>query len=332
MRNALLLLLALVTACSSDTPEPVDTITPKLEAMAERAKPGTLGLLMLDIATHEARGVNMDKPLPMQSLFKLPLGIVVMDAVDKRRLSLDEKVTLRREQLSVPHSPIAEAFPQRTDYTLGELLHAAIAQSDNTAADLLMRRIGGPQAVTRFFRAWGIANFRVDRYESELQPQAVGLPAFSGSLIGLQAFKAAQAKIPLAQQQAALRRYLADPRDRMSPMEAIKILALLSKGRMLKPESNALIMEILRSTTTGADRLKAGTPASAAIFHKTGTGPTVGIVNTQTSDIGIIEMPGGRRLAIAVILAGTELPSAERDAIIAEAARLATTDLVKAGR
>src|SRR3546814_2169292 len=90
------------------------------------------------------KGVNAEKPMPMQSVFKLPLAIAVMDAADKGKLSLDDTVSLAREQLSVAHSPIAEAFPERTDYTIEALIRAAVAQSDNTAADLLLKRIGGP--------------------------------------------------------------------------------------------------------------------------------------------------------------------------------------------
>src|SRR3546814_20702129 len=103
-----------------------------------------------------------------------------MDAADKGKLSLDDTVSLAREQLSVAHSPIAEAFPERTDYTIEALNRAAVAQSDNTAADLLLTRIGGPQALTRFFQRRGTESFRRDRYEYALQPPTVGL---SGCLV-----------------------------------------------------------------------------------------------------------------------------------------------------
>src|SRR3546814_9033114 len=88
------------------------------------------------------KGVNAEKPMPMQSVFKLPLAIAVMDAADKGKLSLDDTVSLAREQLSVAHSPIAEAFPERTDYTIEALIRAAVAQRDNTAADLHLKRTG----------------------------------------------------------------------------------------------------------------------------------------------------------------------------------------------
>src|SRR3546814_4902554 len=78
-------------------------------------RPGVLGVAILDLGTGEMKGVNAEKPMPMQSVFKLPLAIAVMDAADKGKLSLDDTVSLAREQLSVAHSPIAEAFPERPE-------------------------------------------------------------------------------------------------------------------------------------------------------------------------------------------------------------------------
>ena len=328
----ILLLLPLgLAACSKEEAPPpaaaADTITPALEQLAERAKPGTLGVLMLDLATNRGRGVNIDKPLPMQSVFKLPLGIFVLALADQGKLSLDEKVTLTKDQLSVSHSPIAEKFDEKQDYTIEELVRAAVAQSDNTAADVLMRRVGGPQALTRFFQQRGVTGFRVDRYEYELQPQSVGLPEFAGQWIGADAWTEARKQVPVASQQAAMTLYLADPRDRMSPRAGVQILALLDRGKLLSPESTKKMLEIMRSTTTGADRLKAGVPKGAVVYHKTGTGADVENRNSATNDIGIIELPGGRRIAVAALHSGSELPPEQRAQIIAEVGRIAATEL-----
>jgi len=282
-------------------------------------------VLMLDLATNQARGVNIDKPLPMQSVFKLPLAIHILALADEGKLALDEKLTLTKEQLSVAHSPIADRFEERQDYTLEELVRAAVNQSDNTAADVLMKRAGGPKALTRFFQERGIQDFRVDRYEYELQPQAVGLPPFSGQWIGSKAFSEAQAKLPAESQRAALTLYLADPRDRLSPRAAVQILALLERGRLLKPETTKKMMEILRNTTTGTDRLKAGVPKGSVVYHKTGTGPDVETRNSATNDVGIIQLADGRKVAVAVLLAGSELAPEQRAKVIADVARLAAT-------
>ncbi|HEV2080630.1 MAG TPA: class A beta-lactamase [Allosphingosinicella sp.] len=326
----LLLPLALPACSREEAPPPAaaaDTITPALEQLAERAKPGTLGVLMLDLATNQGRGINIDRPLPMQSVFKLPLGIFVLALADQGKVSLDEKITLTKDQLSIAHSPIAEKFEEKQDYTIAELVRAAVAQSDNTAADVLLKRVGGPQALTRFFQERGVTDFRVDRYESELQPQAVGLPPFTGQWTGLDEFLEAQEQVPLNSQKAAMTIHLADPRDRISARAAVEILALLDRGKLLSPESTEKMLEIMRSTSTGADRLKAGAPKGATVYHKTGTGPSVDGRNSATNDIGIIELPGGRRIAVAALLSGSELPPEERAKIIAEVGRIAATEL-----
>ena len=329
VKRALMLLLPLaLAACSSEAPPPpppADTVTPPLERLAKKAEPGLLGAAILDLATGEMRGVNGDKPMPMQSVFKLPLAIVVMDAADKGKLSLDDTVTLTQDQLSIAHSPIAEAFPDKTDYTVEELIRSAVAESDNTAADVLLKRIGGPEVVTQFFQQRGIESFRLDRYERELQAQLVGLPEFTGQWIGSQAFSEAQAEVPVETQRASLRIYLADPRDRVSPAGMVQILSMLAKGKLLSPASTEKLMDILESTSTGTDRLKAGVPAGATVYHKTGTGPTVDGTASAINDVGIIELPGGRRLAVAAFLAGSTLPPEQRAAIIAEVARIATS-------
>ena len=317
-----------LAACSPEAPAPpppADTVTPALDALAARAEPGTLGVAILDISTGRMRGINADQPMPMQSVFKLPLAIAVMDAADKGRLSLDEEVTLTRDQLSVAHSPVAEAFPGRTDYTIEELIRAAVAQSDNTAADILLKRIGGPEALTRFFQERGIESFRVDRYEYELQPQSVGLTEFTGQWIGSDAITEAKEQLPLDRQRAALRIYLADPRDRVSPADMVNILAMLANGQLLSPESTQKLMDILESTSTGTDRLKAGVPEGATVYHKTGTGASVDGVASAINDVGIIELADGRRLAVAAFLAGSDLPAGDRAAIIAEVARIASS-------
>ncbi|MFC7499499.1 class A beta-lactamase [Enterovirga sp. GCM10030262] len=317
-----------LAACSPESPPsppPADTVASGLEALAAKAEPGTLGVAILDLSTSRMRGINADQPMPMQSVFKLPLAIAVMDAADKGRLSLGHEVTLTRDQLSVAHSPIAEAFPGRTDYTIEELIRAAVAQSDNSAADILLKRIGGPEALTRFFQERGIESFRVDRYEYELQPQSVGLPEFTGQWIGSDAITEAKEQLPLDRQRAALRIYLADPRDRVSPADMVNILVMLANGQLLSPESTTKLMDILESTSTGTDRLKAGVPEGATVYHKTGTGASVDGVASAVNDVGIIELPDGRRLAVAAFLAGSDLSSEDRAAIIAEVARIASS-------
>jgi len=294
-----------------------------LDSLARAARPGTLAVGVADLATGQTAGVALDRPMPMQSVFKAFLGARVLAEVDAGRLTLDSAVTLARADLAPPYSPVADAWPGRARYTVAELLEAAVGASDNTAADVLMRLVGGPAAVTRFLRAHGITGVRVDRYEREFQPQSVGLGPFREAWIGEAAFTRALAAVPPARRRAALRAYLADPRDTATPRGALAFLGALHAGRLLSPASTRHLLDVMTRTGTGARRLKAGLPAGAVLVHKTGTGRTEQGVNSATNDIGLVTLPDGRRFAMAVFLAGSTAPDSAREALFAAAARLA---------
>jgi beta-lactamase class A len=325
----LMLLLPLTLAsCSREEPlpPPSDALALTLQRLADQAKPGTLGVAILDLQTGRMHGINAEKPMPMQSVFKLPLGIFVFHKAAEGAFSLDEKVTLTEDDISPLYSPITDRFAEKKDYTIGELVEVTVAQSDNAAADLLMKRTGGPEALTRFLQERGFEDFRVDRYEYELQPQSTGLPPIKPRMTR-EDYSAVREAAPLDQQKAAMTLYLADPRDRVSPATAVRMLAALDAGKLLPPDLTQRMMTILKGTTSGPARLKAGIPEGATIYHKTGTGASVERVNGATNDIGIIELADGRKFAVAAFLAGSELPSEGREKLIADVARIAAATL-----
>lgn len=300
-----------------------------LEALASRAMPGSFGVAVLDLRSGRVTGVNVDHPFPMQSVFKAPLGAAVLAEVDAGRLTLDQSVTLARADLSPPYSPIADAWPGRTRYTVRELLELTVGGSDNTGADVLMRMIGGPAAATRYLRSTSIAGMRIDRYEREFQPEVAGMGVFREAWLGEKAFVAARDAVPVARRRAALTRYLADTRDTSTPRASAIFLSKLAAGELLSPASTAILLDIMTRTGTGANRLKAGLPAGAGIAHKTGTGRTdLGLV-PAANDIGLVTLADGRRFAIASYLAGSALPEAERDALHADATRAAVASMAE---
>ncbi|HEY0626172.1 MAG TPA: class A beta-lactamase [Allosphingosinicella sp.] len=328
LKTILTMMLPLAFACSGGEASQNNAVAAEapaspLQQLADRAKPGTLGVAILDLQTGQMQGLNADKPMPMQSVFKLPLGIFVFHKAAEGAFSLDEKITLTEDDISPLYSPITDRFAEKKVYTIEELVEVTVAQSDNAAADLLMKRVGGPEALTRFFQERGFEDFRVDRYEYEMQPQSVGAPAIQPRMTREQ-YSALRQTVPLDRQQAAMTLYLADPRDRVSPATATRMLAALDAGKLLSPELTKKMMAILEGTTSGPARLKAGIPEGAKLYHKTGTGATVDNVNGATNDIGIIALPNGRKLAVAAFLAGSTLPNEQREAVLAEVARIAT--------
>lgn len=298
-----------------------------LDNLAARAAPGALGVAVLDLRDGRFTGVNANQPFPMQSVFKAPLGAAVLAQVDAGRVSLDQVVTLTRADLSPPYSPIADAWPRRTRYTVRELLELTVGGSDNTGADVLLRMIGGPSAVTLYLQSKGITGMRIDRYEREFQPEAAGMGPFREAWIGEPAFVAARDAVPVERRRAALQRYLTDPRDTSTPRASTTFLAKLAAGELLSPRSTVLLLDIMTRTETGTKRLKAGLPPGAVIAHKTGSGRTDLGVSPAINDIGIVTLADGRRFAIASYLKGLTLPEDAREALHVEVAHAAVASI-----
>jgi beta-lactamase class A len=330
----MLLAAALLSLSGCDKPmRQTVAQTPRLEmkqldreigAIAQRAKPGVLGVGLMNLESGETWVFNGDRRFPMQSVFKAPLGAAVLGEVDTGRLSLAEVISLDEKDISAPFSPIADAWPARRDYTVRELLVAATGGSDNTAADVLMKRIGGPGVVTAWLDQKHVEEVRVDRYERELQPDVSGMASFRIAWKGEAAYLAAMRSVPEAVRQAAMAAYLADPRDTATPRGALSFLYALHDGQLLKPASRALLVQIMTETPTGANRLKGGFPKGSQLTHKTGTARTDLGVNPAVNDIGIVTLPDGRRYAVAVFLSGSVMDDADRDAVIADVAGAVT--------
>lgn len=318
-------------AAACDQPMPLTaSTTPRLDmkklnaevqVLAGRAKPGVLGAGLMNLESGEHWTFNGERRFPMQSVFKAPLAAAVLSEVDGGRLSLDEVLPVGEMDLAPPFSPIADAWPARQAYSVRELLEACAGQSDNTAADLLMRRIGGPGAVTAWLQSKRIDEVRIDRYERELQPEASGLSPFRPDWRGAKFMEVREA-VPPDLRRAALERYMADPRDTATPRGMLTFLGKLDAGELISPVSTRLLLRIMTDTKTGPLRLKAGFPSDAVVAHKTGNGGTVLGVSPAANDVGLISLKDRRTYAAAVFVSGTTLDEPGRDRLIGDVARL----------
>lgn len=291
--------------------------------LAARAAPGVLGFGLMNLESGQFWVRLGDRTFPMQSVFKLPLGAAVLSEVDAGRLSLAETLTLTGKQLSPPWSPIADAWPARTAYTAEELFTAAVGDSDNTAADLLMERIGGPGAVTAWLESKKVDEVRVDRYEREEQPDVHGMVSFRAAWKGEAAFSAASATVAPARRRAAMLAYMADPRDSATPRGMLGFLRRLDTGELLSAASTARLLTLMRGSPRGAERLKAGLPKGASFAHKSGTSGTDQGLNAAYNDVGIFTLADRRSYAVAAFLTGSTAPEKDRAGLFADLGRLA---------
>ena len=321
----------LALACLAASPALADWDKAKLDkeiATIEQQSKGRLGVALLDLKDRKTWSHRGAESFPMQSVFKWPLAIAALQAVEAGKLKLDDRITIKRSEFSLYHSPLAKAFKGESNtYPLRELIRLAAGESDNTAADILMREIGGPRVVSAMLKDGGISGIAIDRYERQFQPEVFGLPGFSwNDIIDEPAYRAKLAALDPNKRQAALQAALKDKRDSATPEASVLFIEAQAKGNWLRePAHNALIDKIVTETKSGPDRIRAGLPQGARFAHRTGAGLTMDGVNHATNDIGLVTLPNGRVFAIAVYLGGSTADAKAREAAHAAVARLAVS-------
>jgi beta-lactamase class A len=112
-------------------------------------------------------------------------------------------------------------------------------------------------------------------------------------------------------------------RNSATPDAALALLRALHSGPAVSAKSRALLLQHMTETKTGPDRIKGELPPGTVVAHKTGTSNTVQGITAATNDIGIIRLPDGRHLAIAVFVSDAKTDQATREAVIARLARAA---------
>jgi beta-lactamase class A len=270
---------------------------------------GRVGIAVQSIDRGWATGWKADELYPQQSVSKFWVALTAMEAVDRRRVSLDDRVTVGRSDLTLFHQPLAAKVLGNGGHTttVGELLFQAITKSDNTANDKLMRVIGGPDAVRSFIARHNITSVRFYDGERALQSKIAGLIWSQSYSIG-DAFYKARNALPYRVRKAAFDRYVEDPYDGASATAIVAALARLKRGELLSPSSTARLLSIMGNTKTGANRLKGGLRPGWSLSHKTGTGQVLGSVQAGYNDIGILTAPDGRSYAVAVMIKRTSTP------------------------
>jgi beta-lactamase class A len=160
------------TLLSLSLPAFADTVAPVIDpdaalAALERDAGGRLGVFALDTGSGRTISLRPDEAFGLCSTFKLPLAAAVLREADAGRLSLDTVIRYTKDDM-VAHAPVTQAHLAEGGMTIGALAEAAQTTSDNVAANLLMRQLGGPERVTALFRELGDPRTRVDRYEPKM--------------------------------------------------------------------------------------------------------------------------------------------------------------------
>ncbi|MBZ5638444.1 MAG: class A beta-lactamase [Acidobacteriia bacterium] len=261
----------------------------RIEDVAREAH-GPVGAAVMLVESGETVSSSGDRRFPMQSVYKLPIAMAVLHRVDRGTLSLGQTVGIRPEDLAAAqqHSPIRDAHPGGAELTVRELLRYMVSESDGTACDVLLDLVGGPRRVTQRLRDIGITGIVVATSEKEMGRE------------------------PRAQF-----------RNWATPLSALALLKSLHEGRGLAPASRSLLLELMARASTGPRRIKGLLPANTPVAHKTGSSSTIDGRTVATNDVGLVTLPDGRHLAVAVFVSDSTADEATRDGVIARIARAA---------
>lgn len=282
---------------------------------------GDVGIAVRDIQTGWTVDYQGDKAFPQQSVAKLWVALTVLDAVDRGEARLNDVALVRPEDLSVFHQPIRRLVGRDGYLTnLDDLMKRALTQSDNAANQMLVTRMGGPEAVQAFIDRHQLGPIRFGPGERALQSGIAGLdwrPEFS---YGWE-FQKARETLPADWRRQRMDAYLADPMDGAEPLAIVRALARLERGELLSARSTRHLLSVMAEARTGPKRLRQGLGEGWRIFHKTGTGQDLGAISTGYNDVAVIVAPDGRAYAVAVMIGRTTAGIPARQALMAEVSR-----------
>ena len=259
------------------------------QRIAELASPaqGRIGVAAIDLATGEEVMVLGDQLFPMASTSKIAVAATYLEMVEQGRFSLTSEFPLMLPVRSAKYSSARAPVREGQYMPAIDLIEIMVTRSSNPATDALLAAVGGPARVNDWVRRQGINEFSINRDIATLvRDDGEYNPATH-----------------------------IDTRDAATPRAMVRLLAGLYRGDFLSDQSRQVVLSAMSRTVTGKRRIPAHIPLEARVSHKTGS------LNNTSSDIGIIETPDGRAIAIAIYVTGqgTKLAREQRIAAIARA-------------
>jgi beta-lactamase class A len=255
----------------------------RLRQLCDREGSGDVGVAVIHVETGRTVALRGAMPLPLYSVFKLPLAVAVLKEVEENRLRLDKRVLITATDIAPGWKGNTDLWRKPGERTVAQLLELSIMRSDNTSSDKLLQLVGGPEAVTARMRSLGFQDI----------------------------------DIHFSTKEAAAQR---DRPNTGTASELARLLAQLQKGRILQSAQLNLLLGLMERATTGEHRLRGDLPAGTRVADKTGTGEP-GTSTNDVGLITLPK--GGGHLAMAVLVSGSRLPAGAQEKLIAQLARAA---------
>jgi beta-lactamase class A len=233
---------------------------------------GRIGVAAADLDGGGEVLIHGDMPFPMASTAKIAVAATFLSGVEQGRFRLDQSFPMMM--------PVAERgerssmAPLRPGPVMSaqELMELSITRSDNHATDGLITAVGGVGVVNAWLARTGIVGQHLDSTMATLVRD-------DGRINPVTTI---------------------DTRTASTPRAMLALLAAIDRGSALSPQSRAVLLDTMTRTSTGKNRMRAGLPDGTVFAHKTGT------LQSVTDDVGIIRLPDGRHLALAIFITGPE--------------------------
>jgi len=262
--------------------------------IAKEAK-GTVGVYIINLETRDTVSYNGNSRLPMQSVMKFPIAIAVLHTIDEQKLALDQMIHVTENDLPKTYSPLRDKYPDgNIDISVRKLLSYMVSLSDNNACDILLKALGGPENVEKYIHQIGVKNI---------------------------AIKASEAQMATA--------WDIQFTNWCEPEAMARLLDKSFNAGFLSKNSHNYLWQIMKETSTGPKQIKDMLPKGTVVYHKTGRSTTNEEgVNAATNDVGIITLPNGNHLAIAIFVSNSTVDLPKRESVIARIARAAYDNAV----
>ncbi|PZO39388.1 MAG: serine hydrolase [Pseudanabaena frigida] len=225
----------------------------KIKELAAKEKDLAMQMMVVDLDSGAYVQIGANQPISAASTIKSPILVAFFQDVDAGKIKLDEQLEMTAD-VKVGEAGELQLLPTGTKISALETATQMIVVSDNTATNMIIKRLGGFAALNQRFKSWGLNNIVVNSQ----------LPDLEGT-------------------------------NKISTQDMVSLLAMLDKGKLIEPRSRDRFMDIMRRPVTNT-LLPKGIGEDARIIHKTGD------IGSAVGDAGIVDMPNGKRYAIAVMV------------------------------
>lgn len=224
-----------------------------IQALAQDSPKLKPGVFLVDLDTGNYVDLAGEIPLPAASTIKFPILVSFFQAVDEGRIRLDEILTMEEKHIAKGSGELQDK-PVGSKFTALETATLMITNSDNTATNMIIERLGGIESLNQQFLSWQL---------KQTQMQNI-LPDLEGT-------------------------------NKTSSKDLVTLMAEINQGKLVSVKSRDFMLRIMQQTRNRS-LLPSGLGEGAFIAHKTGN------IDTVSGDIGLVDMPNGKRYLVGVLV------------------------------